>query len=224
MSHLLTNLKKDDIIFFRPEHDAPGTAAVVEILPNRQVKVRVLDTSLADKTVNYYDIERVNNRYVFNRLHSTYGAIPEIDFIVEVANKQQQEGKVPDEDILRMCMEFIARKAQSYRVRTIVLLHGQIMKAVDELVNMGELHDVFNVGQTLMTVSVESAPKLELRKDNTQRTFEETMLAYSKIQLRLAKMSMDELRKVLTPEAQADIMSELDVNNDPKGEGYDFRE
>jgi hypothetical protein len=219
MNHLLANIKAGDLIVFNPEHEQRGHGTVLQVLADRKVEAEVGmlgDSVLSEPKVvevNYYDIERVNGAYVFSRLHNVYGSIPEIDIVVKVGEEQQQKGIAQDK-ILQESLEFVARQAHSYRRQCLRNLFTQISSAVKEIRLLGEINEVFKIGTTLMEQSIDAA---STRADELSK-FETDMLVYHRIQHRLAKMSMGELRKVLTPEAQADILKDLDTNNNPKDE------
>lgn len=209
---MLANLKPTDTVLIKPEHDYPVDAIVVSVDHKKRI---IIGSVVATKNEKYglaqhvefpfHDIDRINGRYVLSRLYHYGGWHPDADRVVEIGENQQVQ-EVDQPKVLWESLQFMAQRAHSERAKRIGVYARAIATARKELEIMGEYNCLNNLGISLMQASVEMPDHVREKLEG----FERNMLVYNTIQLRMAKMSMDELREVLTPEAQADILKGLE--------------
>lgn len=208
---MLANLKPTDSVLIKPEHDYPVEAIVVSVDHEKQTIVGSVCLTKNPKyglaehvEFPFHDIDRINGRYVLSRLRHYGGWHPDVDLVVSVGEDQQVR-ELDQPQILWESLQHMARKANSERSRCIRAYAQVINNAVRELEIMGEYNCLNDLGINLLQASV----KLPDHVRESLEGFEKNMLVYNKIQLRMARMSMDELKAILTPEAQADILKDL---------------
>ncbi len=214
MKKMLANLKPTDAVLIKPEHDHWVEAVVVSVDHEKRV---IIGSVVATKNEKYspaehvefpfHDIDRINGRYVLSRLRHYGGWHPDADRVVEVGEDQQTR-EVDQPKVLWESLQFMAQRAHSERSKRIGAYAQAMATARKELEIMGEYSCLNNLGMSLLQASIGMPDHVREKLEG----FEKNMLVYNTIQLRMAKMSMDELRAVLTPEAQADILK--DVAND----------
>src|SRR5438045_167223 len=109
MNHLIAAMKIGTMVKLDPEHDKPANGRVSRL----DMEAQKLRIDGDDRLFDFHSIEQVDGQYVFNRLYNRNSYIDEVRHVVEVANKQQIEGVVPDEEMLWSGLTFLNQMANS---------------------------------------------------------------------------------------------------------------
>ena len=208
----LERLKPQDMVIIKPEHDYSTTAAVVSVdQTKRVITATVAATKCGKYSIGqqvefpFHDIESINGVFVMSRLMRYSGWHPDVDMVVEVANKQTADPTIRQETILWESLQWMAQRANSERLAVIRAYTEPVHIFVQKMTQMDEFHSMASMAKALLASAVD-VPEAQLAKADT---FQQHMHSYNKVHLALLNMGMQELREVLTPEAQARLMSDI---------------
>ncbi len=212
----LDNLKIDDLVHIRPEHDY-GYKGIVKSINKDQRKAAITVTEREDADKNrangaeveehFHNIESINGAYVLTRLFHYNGHHPAVDNLVKIGSKYMADDQA---STLWSGLQIMAREAKRERREVLRALTMPIQPMVEQMQRMGEYSGLFDLGREIMRAGtvIKGA-----RYENLDE-FEKTMLEMNRVRYDVSNMSIGDLRAALMPQAADKYLSEFPVTKE----------
>jgi hypothetical protein len=206
-------VKAGDVLVLANEFEYSSVGIVKEVVNDgyfylvEEIQTTNPNQILRTFEVPYDSILKINGRYVMRRLYS--GTIaPDTKMVVGLTTEMQVAEK-PQEDILWEAAQALNYSYVCSHQKITTMACDQVWSGIKTLCDIDEYKSIGKLAHNILRASIERPDALIDKLSYIHRRLHEA----DKLHHKLISMNLNDLRDMLTPEAQKLLFADLDVLN-----------